>query len=94
MDDDPLFVCNEWDTGDEDSRQTAHHLQEKVREAGQNGISDSGASELEALLKEYADIFRTKLGSGPLAKVPPMKITFLPGAKPFRARVTNPSTAY
>ena len=86
-DDDPLRGHFEWSTGDEDAATTAGHLQEKVHGARKNGMSEEGSHALEALLKEYADIFRTKLGSDPPADVPPMKIELLAGAKPFCAKV-------
>ena len=86
-DDAPLRDRDEWSAREEGAKTTERHLNEKVEAARQNGMSDSGAHELAALLAELIHIFRTKLGSDPPADLQPMKIHLLPGAKPFRARI-------
>ena len=51
------------------------------------GMEEEHVQELEALLMEFVDIFRTKLGADPPAKVPPMAITLKPDAKPVRVKL-------
>lgn len=56
-----------------------------IRAAKEEGMSAEGLATAEALLNEFRDIFRTKLGSDPPAKLKPLKIRMQPTAKPFRS---------
>ena len=55
-----------------------------IREATDNGVSPEGKNLLEALLEKYRDIFRIKLGADKPARVEPLKIESVPGARPFK----------
>ena len=54
-----------------------------------NGLPDSEALHPDALIDSFADIFRISLSSRPPAKLRPLKIELLPGAKPVRVRLRN-----
>lgn len=48
-------------------------------------MSSDGVVTVEALLQEYRDIFRIKLGPDPPAKVEPLRIQMRANCKPFRS---------
>ena len=96
-DDDPLRTDDEPLPGVDDPKETLAHLRDRVREAEKNGMSADGLKELEQLLTEFRDIFRTKLGNDPPADVEPMTIKLKPDAKPMRVklrRYSPPQTAF
>ena len=86
-DDDPLRDDDEPLPGADDSSETQKHLRDRVREAKENGMEPKHVTELAALLTEFADVFRTKLGADPPAKLPPMEIALKPDAKPARVKL-------
>lgn len=49
-------------------------LKERMKEALANGLSKSGLLALERITNETKSVFGTRLGSGGLARIPPMKI--------------------
>ena len=53
--------------------------------AKDSGISERGLHCLENIFKEYRDVFRIKLGSDPPANVPPLKISLMENAAPYRS---------
>ena len=55
-----------------------------LKEATENGVSEQGRKRLERLLQKYRDIFRIKLGADPPARVEPLKIECVAGARPFK----------
>lgn len=56
-----------------------------VVEAKRNGLVESGIKRLRALLEDYRDVFRIKLGPDPPARVQPLKIKLAENARPFRS---------
>ncbi len=52
-----------------------------------NGLPEDYRTKVCELLTEYRDLFGTKMGADPPAKVPPMVVTLKPGAVPVRVRV-------
>ncbi len=52
--------------------ETKKCLKRALQEVLDNGLSKTQYQELTKLVLEYTDIFRTKLGSDPPAKLPPM----------------------
>lgn len=61
-------------------------LQKKVTEAKANNLSSEGVTELQALLREFTEIFRVRLGKTAPAKVPPMRVKLKTGARPVIAK--------
>ena len=96
-DDDPLRDDDAPLPGDDDAAETQRHLRDRVREAKAQGMEDEHVRELDSLLQEFSDIFRTKLGADPPARVPPMEIKLKPDAKPVRVklrRYSHPQAAF
>ena len=86
-DDDPLRDDDAPLPGDDDAAETQRHLRDRVREAKAQGMEEEHVRELDSLLQEFSDIFRTKLGADPPARVPPMDIKLKPDAKPVRVKL-------
>ena len=55
-----------------------------LQTATKNGVSAKGRKRLEGLLQTYRDIFRIKLGVDEPARVEPLKIECVAGARPFK----------
>lgn len=87
VDDDPFRWDDGPDTGDEDPFHTAQVLQTRYEEAIQNGLPSELHSELKDMLVEFADIFRTQMGSDPPADVEPMEIRLKPDSSPVRVKL-------
>lgn len=51
------------------------------------GLSPKGSERLSKLLMDYRDVFRRRIGSGPAAKVEPMRISLKSGAVPLLTKV-------
>lgn len=79
--------------GDECASETDAHLQNALKEAVRNGLPTDHTETLTHLINEYRDIFRSRLGSDPPARVPPMKISLKKGVKPFKAKQRRYSVA-
>jgi len=79
--------------GPETHEEKTEMVEDKVKEAIANGISDDGAEKLRQLLREYDDVLRIRLGNDPPAKVSPMKIRIREGSRPSiaRSRKTTPA---
>jgi hypothetical protein len=50
-------------------------------------MSDDGVAKLDALLVDFRDIWRVRLGNDPPADVPPMEIRMKPDVRPFITKV-------
>ena len=76
-------------------KKTDDMLDASIEQAVRDGFPLEYKKDLQSLVREYRDIFRSQLGSDPPAKIPPMKISLKPGAKPYRAkpRKYSPSQA-
>jgi hypothetical protein len=63
-------------TGPAEAQQTQiiEILDQKVKESGSNGISESGQAQLRELLDEYSDVFRVSFAKDPPIDVEPMEI--------------------
>lgn len=74
------------DLGDESNDEWLRHLQDRLNEARQGGISAQGCQKLEDMLREHRDIVRIRLDSRPPARVQPMSVHLKPDAVPVRAK--------
>ena len=61
-------------------------LENIVKEAKANGLTNNNVTRLKKLLDKYVDIFRLKLGSDPAVKVAPMRIQLRENAVPTRVK--------
>ena len=77
------------DFGIDDPAEKQRHLDRLVTEAREAGLPEEYHSRLAALVTEYADVFRIRLGPDPPAKVPAMVIRLKEGTKPTRAKVRS-----
>ena len=64
-------------------------LEDCLRTCVDNQLSSEDIMEMRTILLKHKDIFRIRLGGGPPAKLPPMKINLAPEAKPIRVRLRN-----
>ena len=67
-------------------------LQQAIQRAKKEGLEKSYVDKITNVLKMYLDVFRTKLGDDPPAKVDPMQAVIKDGARPVKARVRRYST--
>ena len=72
--------------GDNDEQVVRDGLLKLLVDAKANGLPEDKSHKWELILKEYADVFRAKLGNDPPAKVPPMLVRFDKNSKPIRHR--------
>lgn len=76
---------DDWlDFGEDTEDEIKLYLDKLVDEASKNGMSDIGVKHLRAILDEYSDIFRLRLGNTPPAKVQPHVLTIDPKARPYK----------
>ncbi len=81
QDDDDL----DWsDFGNDDPREKAAALERLIQDAKEKGISPEGERELRAIIREYEDVFRLRLGACPPAKVEPLTLKVNPSIKPTK----------
>lgn len=86
-DDDDVDDENEWcDLGEETDTEWENHLQARLTEAHEQGISPNGRLRLESLLRKYRSIIRVRLNGGEPARVPPLQLKLKEGAVPVRAK--------
>lgn len=71
MKDENIYV----DLGDDPIEEVEWKLQKRINEARANGLSGEGTEKLERIINRNRSVFRTRLGSDGLAKVPLMKIS-------------------
>ena len=71
--------------GNDDREVIDKIIEERVKEAKGNGLSEQGAESLKLSMTKFKFIFVVKLGSRPPAKVEPFKVQLKPGAQPIRA---------
>lgn len=64
-------------------------IMDMVARATTNGLLEQFHKRLEKLVYRYIDIFRIGLSSGPPARLPAMKISVTPEAKPVKERLRN-----
>ena len=86
-DDDPLRSDGEVEAGVETPKPTEIHLQEGLKLACEAGLPPELEESLRTVVHLNQDVFRTKLGNDPPAKVPPMNIRLQPNATPIRVPV-------
>jgi hypothetical protein len=66
------------DIGPDSDADTLNALSNLLATAKINGMSDDGVAKLDALLVDFRDIWRLRLGNDPPADVPPMEIRMKP----------------
>lgn len=54
-----------------------------------NGFPTEKLPQLQELVLDHADLFRTSFSSGPPADIPPLKVDLVPDARPVRVRLRN-----
>ncbi|KAE9009233.1 hypothetical protein PR001_g16486 [Phytophthora rubi] len=75
----PEYGPTEDDVIDEGVR----HLLDEARE---NGVGEEHLAEMRVLLELYRDLWRVNVGPDPAARVDPLQVTLVEGAKPYRAK--------
>ena len=60
-----------------------------VSSASKNGLSNSTAEKLKAIVYGHINVFRISLSLGPSAALPPLKINLAENAKPIKVRLRN-----
>lgn len=83
---DELPDTNWCDLGNEDDQEWESHLQQRLIDATNGGISSVGRGRLEKMLRDHRDVVRIRLNSRPPAKVTPMSVTLKPNAIPVHAK--------
>jgi len=73
--------------GDENVEETSEAIKEMIQDAIDNGLPHEFHDQFKKIVWHYADIFRTKLGSDPPAKLPPMVIRLKKDSVPVRVKV-------
>ena len=86
-DDDPveLLACIAVGIGEDSEDLITKAFDKVLSQSKINGISEEGFNRIKSMLKEYRDVFRITLGTGPPADVSPLSITPAPNAKPYRS---------
>ncbi len=79
--------------GDEDPTVTDACLKHVVTDAVEHGLPEELLGELKDLLREFRNIFRTKLGCDEPARLLPLVVRLKPDTKPIRAKVRRYSPA-
>ena len=71
-------------------------LAEMLQSASEAGFPDHLQEDLTRLVRDYRDIFRTRLGNDPPAPLPPMNIRLREKASPIQARARrySPNAVY
>jgi hypothetical protein len=77
------------DIGPDSDADTLNPLSNLLATAKINGISDDGVAKLDALLVDFRDIWRLRLGNYTPADVPPMEIRMKPDVRPFFTKVRH-----
>jgi hypothetical protein len=95
-------ACNEDDLdhapddvqiGSLDDSELEHALHDLVTRAVAAGFPDALAPQLRELVFEFVDIFRVRLGPDPPARVPPLRVTLKPDARPATCKPRQYSAA-
>lgn len=74
------------DVGKHEADEMSQYLERMIGHAKENGLPER-LQTLAALVEEYGDVFRIRLGSDPPADIPPMKIILKGDAVPVRVKV-------
>lgn len=72
------------DFGETDEKEIREALDKMLANAIESGLPREQSDRWKALLNKYADVFRTRIGNDPPAKVPPMKVHWDTNTKPIR----------
>lgn len=74
-------------TGQHNEKEISLCLEKILTGAMENGIPAEDQAILEALLAEYSDLFRIRIGVGTGVRTEPMRIRLEDGEKPVRVKV-------
>jgi len=88
IDDDPIGIDDDATIGATDMEEVQEALSLMIDAAIENGFPSERRLELEAIVRKF-DVWRLKLGDDPPARVPPLSVRLVKGAKPQKCKARH-----